>query len=103
MYAKYWGNDYSYADKFVTAALDRTAPFQAADDVARKELAVKGVQYQVVWMYVVHELEDAISDCEGSTITDNDAGVHAWDEGWAFYAGSLEGTDGSGHTTHRSC
>lgn len=22
--------------------------------------------------------------------------MHAWDEGWAFYAGSLEGTDGSG-------
>lgn len=22
--------------------------------------------------------------------------MHAWDEGWAFYAGSLEGEDGSG-------
>lgn len=27
---------------------------------------------------------------------DNYDAVHAWDEGWAFYAGSLEGTDGSG-------
>ena len=26
----------------------------------------------------------------------NDGGPHAWDEGWAFYAGSTEGTDGSG-------
>ncbi|CAN0550013.1 unnamed protein product, partial [Laminaria digitata] len=26
----------------------------------------------------------------------NDGGPHAWDEGWAFYAGSLEGVDGSG-------
>ena len=29
-------------------------------------------------------------------ISDNDGGVHAWDEGWAFYTGSLEGTDVGG-------
>lgn len=96
MYAAYWNDDYSYADKFVVAAMTNTAPFVGAGDVAREELALKGIQYQVVWMYVVHELEDAIDDCEASSIADNDAGVHAWDEGWAFYAGSLEGTDGAG-------
>lgn len=29
-------------------------------------------------------------------LTANDGGPHAWDEGWAFYAGSLEDEDGSG-------
>ena len=29
-------------------------------------------------------------------ISNNDGGVHAWDEGWAFYTGSLEGTDVGG-------
>jgi len=48
-------------------------------------------------MYVLHEYEDAIMDCLAGDITSNDATVggpapHAWDEGWAFYAGSLEGT-----------
>merc|ERR1712193_138736 len=49
-----------------------------------------------VWMYVIREFEDAIADCKAGCIDCNDDPVHAWDEGVAFYAGSLEGTDGSG-------
>merc|ERR1712078_18995 len=65
----------------------------------RKEVAKKGVAYQTVWMYVLHEYEDAIMDCLAGDIASNDPDVggnapHAWDEGWAFYAGSLEGVDG---------
>jgi hypothetical protein len=71
-------------------------------DVMRGELVKKGIAYQAVWMYVLHEFEDAIGDCLAGNIFDNEASnaagdsPHAWDEGWAFYAGSLEGTDGSG-------
>merc|ERR1740130_1503019 len=82
---------------YVTNALDGTGEALGADDVARKEMAVKGVQYQVVWMYVVHEFEDAIADCLVNGITNNADSVHAWDEGVAFYTGSLEGPDGSGN------
>lgn len=50
-----------------------------------------------VAMYVIRELEDAIYDCENCSGDDcNDDAVHALDEAVAFYAGSLEGTDGSG-------
>lgn len=50
-------------------------------------------------MYVVHEMQDAISDCENEDIDGNYESVHAWDEAWAFYAGSLEGEEvgGSGN------
>lgn len=95
LFADYWGS-YAYADQFVQAALDGTGNFHSAGQTARKELALKGIQYQVVWMYVVHEMEDALGDCERGELNNNDAGVHAWDEAWAFYTGSLEGTDGSG-------
>ena len=49
------------------------------------------------WMYAIREFEDAIDDCVScGTATcnehSNDPSVHAWDEGVAFYAGSLEGT-----------
>jgi hypothetical protein len=44
------------------------------------------------WLYTVHEFEDAIDDCTASLIANNDAGVHAWDEGVAFWTGSLVGT-----------
>ena len=45
-------------------------------------------------MYVLHALEDAIGDCWAGDIYANDntptgGAPHAWDEGWAFYTGSL--------------
>jgi hypothetical protein len=107
----YYG-DGNYADKWVTAAFDMTntgftsgrgdADFSAVNDVStRKECVKKGTAYMNVWMYVVREFEDAIDDCQVGDIGFNDDShnsgpVHAWDEGVAFYAGSLEGYDGSG-------
>ncbi|CAM9485822.1 unnamed protein product [Chrysoparadoxa australica] len=89
MYRDYWGDD-DYAHKFTLAACAGTAT-PALSPAARKELCLKGAQYQNVWMYVVHEFEDAISDCKSGDITDNDdPDVAAWDEGVAFYTGSLE-------------
>lgn len=90
LFQRYW-NDPKYADSFVSQALDNTGPFKGKPDIFRAECANKGSQYQNVWMYVIHEMEDAIDDCKSGTPTNNDKGVEAWDEAWAFYAGSLAG------------
>jgi len=87
IYACYW-NDWKWADSFVTNS------YSNVKDNGRAELMKKGANYQAVWMYVLHELEDAIGDCYAGDITANDntptgGAPHAWDEGWAFYAGSL--------------
>merc|ERR1719387_2349329 len=101
VYKNFWGDD-NYADTYAMAALDGTGVMVGRSDVMRGELVKKGIAYQAVWMYVLHEFEDAIFDCLAGNIFDNEASnaagdsPHAWDEGWAFYAGSLEGTDGSG-------
>ena len=112
----YYG-DYDYADKWVLAALDGTtytpanaatthAPggaFGAMTQAARKEAVQKGTAYQNVWMYTIREFEDAIDDCKLCTSNCNEFSdsvgktgqynaVHAWDEGVAFYTGSLAGT-----------
>merc|ERR1719331_2545307 len=110
----YYG-DYVYADKWVLAALDGTeyvpanagtthAPgFKSTDLAARKEAVQKGTAYQNVWMYAIREFEDAIDDCMLCTSDCNEFSdsvnktgqynaVHAWDEGVAFYTGSLVGT-----------
>ena len=88
-----------YSDTNVRPAFEGTGAFAAASvsQNMKAEVAKKGVAFQAVWMYVLHEYEDAIMDCLAGDITSNDATVggpapHAWDEGWAFYAGSLEGT-----------
>merc|ERR1719217_1663194 len=85
-----------YAHQRVMAALDKTGICSACDNIARVEIAKKTSAYMNVWMYVIREFEDAIQDCQAGCIDCNDDPVHAWDEGVAFYTGSLEGTDGSG-------
>ena len=110
--------DFDYADKWVSAALDGTnmafssgrhGPnnFATLGDAARIEAVKKGTAYMNVWMYVIREFEDAIDDCETcvnglncNEFSDSDSdlynAVHAWDEGVAFYAGSLEGPNVGG-------
>jgi hypothetical protein len=101
IYKNYW-EDAKYADTFVRDAFLGTNFYAGKSNNMRAEVTKKGVAYQAVWMYVLHEYEDAIFDCLSGNIYDNEASniggdsPHAWDEGWAFYAGSLEGTDGSG-------
>jgi len=94
LYANYW-KDPAYADTFVKSAYEDAA----MDEKMKSELMKKGAAYQANWMYVLHEFEDAIADCLAGDIYANDltpsgAAPHAWDEGWAFYAGSLEGETG---------
>ena len=113
MFYDYYG-DFDYADKWVSAALAGTdmsfssgkyGPnnFKDMYSAARVEAVKKGTAYMNVWMYAIREFEDAIDDCTSCTTNCNQfslastsdgqyAAVHAWDEGVAFYAGSLEGT-----------
>merc|ERR1711869_161807 len=95
IYKAYFGVG-DYAHQRVMAALDKTGICSACDDAARVQIAKKTSAYMNVWMYVIREFEDAIDDCKAGCINCNDDQVHAWDEGVAFYTGTLEGTDGSG-------
>merc|ERR1719443_405528 len=101
VYKNYW-KDAKYADTYVRGIFAPDGKLKDRSNKLKAEVFKKGVAYQVVWMYVLHEYEDAIMDCLAGDIFNNDASnsagdsPHAWDEGWAFYAGSLEGADGSG-------
>ena len=59
-------------------------------------------QFGLNLYYVIREFYDAKADCVANSLTDNYDAVHAWDEGVAFWAGSLEGIDGadSGEVLH---
>merc|ERR1719420_2605061 len=88
--------DYAHVRVMDALTTPPTGICKACDDAARVQIAKKTSAYMNVWMYVVREFEDAIDDCQAGCIDCNDDPVHAWDEGVAFYAGSLEKTDGSG-------
>ena len=120
MFYDYYG-DFDYADKWVSAALagesmsftsGKHGPndFSTLGDAARIEAVKKGAAYMNVWMYAVREFEDAIDDCTSCTsecneFSVNSGSVHAWDEGVAFYAGTLEGQfeggNGAGKLVYR--
>jgi len=80
-----------YANRYVLDALQGTNDFSGKDIKARVQGVKKGSAYMNVWMYVIHEMEDAIADCTAGCMNCNDDPVHAWDEAVAFYTGSLEG------------
>ena len=67
IYKAYWNSE-TYADDFILAALDGTGAFEGAEIVTRAECAAKGAQYQAIWMYVFHELYDAVNDCDAGQL-----------------------------------
>merc|ERR1719247_2326317 len=111
VYRAYYG-EHDYANQYVLDALGYTGGIQPGTtggtgaaamgvfaglgDDARTQGVKKGTAYMNVWMYVIHEMEDAIADCKSDCQMCNDDPVHAWDEAVAFYTGTLEGVDGSG-------
>merc|ERR1719399_818085 len=109
IYQNYY-TEYDYAHQYVMDALgyseggDGTAAtgvFAGMTDNGRTQGVKKGSAYMNVWMYVIHEIEDAISDCQNSCTNPgaqdcNADPVHAIDEAAAFYAGSLEGSGATG-------
>jgi len=102
MFYNYYGSA-TYGDDWIQAAFGQTATswtngnmdFTGASFDTREQAVKKGSAYMNVWMYVMREFEDAIDDCVKGTslVLSNDDPVHAWDEGVAFYSGSLTGTD----------
>ena len=82
------GNKY-YADTFTKSACLGTGDFAESlsnpviSKISKAEGCQKGSQYLNVWMYVIHEMEEAIEDCLESV----SPSTH-WDESVAFYTGS---------------
>ena len=58
-------------------------------DDTREQVAKKVTAYGAVWIYAIHEFESALVKCTGAS-GDTYSAQHAWDEGWAFYAGSTQ-------------
>jgi len=113
-FTDYYGQA-NYGDLWIQAAFNGgsltnfdygNTNFSSLGYSAQSELIKKGTVCMNTFMYVIREFEDAIADCRSQCDTStncNDDPVHAWDEGVAFYAGSLEGLDGysSGRMLHQ--
>lgn len=112
-FASFHGGNALYADDYVRAVLwDRLSADSTAKSAARPEgglsvpasieltdamvsqLVVKTIQYQHTWIYSTHELYSALGKCAAGNIDRASGAPHAWDEGWAFWAGDAVGESG---------
>lgn len=107
VYNNYWRSkgltNCQFGDDMVNAAFDATAlgstgftfaasenPVTGSDDF-RVQAIQKSTVYEIVMMYTMYEVQDAIVDCENSDFTNNTGSVKAIDEAVAFHVGSQEG------------
>merc|ERR1719232_484342 len=87
----------TYADQYVMKALG---------DTSSGTLAAEAALVLNTWMYIAHEIYDALSDCEAGErspdaagLTDNGLGVKAIDEAAAFWVGNGQQSDlGTGYS-----
>ena len=105
-YQAYYG-DGDYAHKWVNAALTGTATNFASGrgdadfaagtvgstDAARVQAIKKGTVFLSFWMWALYEFEAGLALCDPDSTDENYAAVHKWDEGVAFYTGSLQTAD----------
>jgi hypothetical protein len=63
----------------------------------RSQVVKKVIKFQIVMLYALHEMEAALVNYKDSAKTE---AIHALDEWWVFYAGSLEDGKASGYSTY---
>jgi hypothetical protein len=96
----YYGT-HDYADQYTMSVFNNTATtftngnndFSTVEFVGKEEAIKKSIVFMNVFMYVIYEFEDGLDMCAAGDVP---MSIHEWDEGVCFFAGSLEGTDGSG-------
>ena len=88
------GHTLPSADYPVGEARDpKVAPADVTwDYLTRKECGAKGTAYMSAWMMAIYMAEVAVDKCKAN----DETAAHAWDAGWTYYTGSLEGTEGRG-------
>jgi len=104
----FWGA-WDYGDQHLIAAFDGTdnsygnyaTGALGSDDGARKQIIKKVIKFQVVMQFALHELEAGLKKYNDESLPTASrygigGAVHALDEWWAFYAGSLEAGTANG-------
>lgn len=93
-FKEYYGRS-DFADEWITAALvgratnftgTGGADFSTYGFGGRKHAAMKGTAYITDPMITIRQLEYGLDLCQEA---DQDASIYAWDEGVAFYTGSM--------------
>eukprot|EP00934_Nitzschia_sp_Nitz4_P005505 Nitzschia sp. Nitz4//scaffold426_size8320//3116//5024//NITZ4_009127-RA/size8320-processed-gene-0.3-mRNA-1//1//CDS//3329551615//5495//frame0 len=115
-FVRYYGEP-DYGNAWVSAAFEGSQTtfdqgnidFATENKDVRSEAVRVATKYWIVWMYVIRQMEYAVSQCEeectiqskykyapSQEATCDDGPIKAWDQAVAYYVGSLEEGDGTG-------
>lgn len=89
-------NDPNYTDTVVMETLTGTGKWGKQSAEQKERIIVETASYQIIYMFALAEMADAIVDCKNLNAYENAGGAHAWDEVAAYLIGSLEGTEAGG-------
>lgn len=94
LFVQYFGSDSKYADTLVKRALSNDFP--GASVAQRKEMAVKSMQYLVLYMSILQFMYEALVDCNSGDALKIVTASQSWDRAAAILIGSVEGTNDGG-------
>lgn len=63
LFSSYWGNP-NYAHKAVTDIINKRGLYAQQSQPFRADAGIKTIQYQSVWMWVVHQMELSFKQCK---------------------------------------
>lgn len=86
----YFGTD-NFADENIQNAIDKSKNWIDSSDVQRGEAIVQNIKLSVMIIFAMRKFYDALFDCKISPEDDRSIGLQSWDEGVAYFSGSLEG------------
>eukprot|EP00877_Chromochloris_zofingiensis_P011319 jgi/Chrzof1/6440/Cz18g11010.t1 len=84
LYVKYFKSP-TFLDDFIMAGFNGTAPYKS--DAQRKQTIGKGIESNLQFTYVLHELDEATEKVEDKRIDKADGAPSNIDETWAIYVG----------------
>ena len=93
IFMQYNNNDNNFVDNYIMNVLQQIPPYNSASPSQIRELITGTLKYTVMTLSSVSSLQFAIDQCSsGQTNT----AQSYWDDGVAFYVGSIEGSDDNG-------
>jgi len=93
LFTKYYGNDTSYGNTMMRKIFQKSEePFKSASTNQLAELGMGTLKYVVMYMSVLQKLFQAVETCTAGGNNALAQSTRLWDEGVAFYVGSMEGS-----------
>eukprot|EP00877_Chromochloris_zofingiensis_P010895 jgi/Chrzof1/6059/Cz17g07070.t1 len=75
----------TFLDDFIMAGFNGTAPYKS--EAQREQTIAKGIESNLQFIYVMHELDEATEKVEEKNIDKDDGAPNNIDETWAIYVG----------------